>query len=83
MPTVSNSASDRDRQAASTARTVDEDAIAANWRERGFSCALWVDAPGQVWADVVHDTDEIVMIVAGDVKFEIEGETHRPAPGEN
>ena len=35
-----------------------------------------------MWADFVHDTDEIVMVVAGDVEFEIEGKTHRPEPGE-
>ena len=61
---------------------VDQDSVAADWRERGFSCGLWVDPPGQVWADFVHDTDEIVMVVEGEVEFEIEGEIHRPSAGE-
>lgn len=52
---------------------VDRDAVARSWRERGFSCGLWVDPPGQVWADYVHDVDELVMVVDGDVEFEIEG----------
>jgi quercetin dioxygenase-like cupin family protein len=34
----------------------------------------------------VHDTDEIVMVVEGDVEFEIDGQAHRPphrpSPGE-
>ena len=62
--------------------TIDRDAVAANWRERGFSCGLWVDSPGQVWADFVHDTDEVVMVIEGDVEFEIGGKSFRPAPGE-
>lgn len=61
---------------------VDQDAVGADWRSRGFSCGLWVDPPGQVWADFVHGTDELVMIVEGDVEFEIDGEIHRPRVGE-
>src|SRR5579862_7679623 len=38
--------------------------------------------PGQVWADFVHDTDEVVMVVEGQVEFEIAGVTHRPRAGE-
>lgn len=61
---------------------VDQAAVERSWRERGFSCGLWVDPPGQVWADYVHDTDELVMVVDGDVEFEIDGRVHRPAAGE-
>jgi quercetin dioxygenase-like cupin family protein len=61
---------------------VDRDAVERAWRERGFSCGLWVDPPGQVWANYVHDVDELVMVVEGDVAFEIEGKMHRRATGE-
>ncbi len=61
---------------------VEQDAVARRWRERGFSCGLWVDPPGQVWEDYVHDVDELVMVVEGEVELEIEGKVHRPAPGE-
>lgn len=61
---------------------VDRQAVAADWGARGFSCGLWVDPPGQVWADFVHDTDELVMVVEGEVEFEVEGVVHRPPPGE-
>lgn len=60
---------------------VDRDAVAARWRERGFSCGLWVDPPGQVWVDYVHDVDELVMVVEGEVEFEIDGKRHYPEPG--
>ncbi len=61
---------------------MNQNAVAAEWRKRGFSCGLWVDPPGQVWADFVHDTDELVMIVDGTVEFEIAGVLHRPPAGE-
>jgi mannose-6-phosphate isomerase-like protein (cupin superfamily) len=52
------------------------------WESRGFSCELWVDPPGQVWADFVHDVDELVMVAEGVVEFEFGGRRVRPAPGE-
>jgi quercetin dioxygenase-like cupin family protein len=61
---------------------VDRDRVARGWRERGFSCGLWIDGPGQVWSDYVHDVDELVMVVEGEVEFEFEGRSHRPPPGE-
>jgi hypothetical protein len=57
---------------------VDHEAVARRWRECGFSCGLWVDPPSQVWADYVHVVDELVMIVEGDVEFEIEGRRTGP-----
>ena len=56
--------------------------IRQDWRNRGFSCDLWVDPPGQCWEGYVHATDELVMIVEGRVEFEIEGVIHRPDPGQ-
>lgn len=29
---------------------VDQAAVERSWRERVFSCGLWVDPPGQVWS---------------------------------
>ena len=56
--------------------------VRQDWRNRGFSCDLWVDPPGQCWEGYVHATDELVMIVEGQVEFEIEGDIHRPDPGQ-
>jgi mannose-6-phosphate isomerase-like protein (cupin superfamily) len=52
---------------------VDKEKVKADWAARGFSCGLWVDPPGQVWADFVHDTDELVMLVEGQEEFEMNG----------
>ena len=52
------------------------------WRQRGFSCGLWVDPPGQVWEDYVHQTDELVMVIEGDLELKFQGRRFHPAIGE-
>jgi quercetin dioxygenase-like cupin family protein len=61
---------------------IDRDQVARDWARRGFSCGLWVDPPGQRWEDFVHDVDELVLVVEGELELEVEGERHRPAGGE-
>lgn len=65
-----------------SARPIDRGAVERYWRARGFSCGLWIDPPGQVWADYFHDVDELVIVLEGDVEFEIAGKTHAPTAGQ-
>jgi quercetin dioxygenase-like cupin family protein len=58
------------------------DKISAEWQERGFSCELWVDPPGQRWEDFSHATDELVIVLEGEMEFEVEGRVHHPKIGE-
>jgi mannose-6-phosphate isomerase-like protein (cupin superfamily) len=57
-------------------------AVPAAWRTRAFSCDIWIDPPGQVWADFVHGVDELVMPLEGEMELEIGGRALRPAVGE-
>ena len=57
---------------------VDRTQIDQNWRGRGFSCGLWVDPPGQVWEDYVHATDELLMVLEGELELEMQGRVFRP-----
>ena len=43
---------------------------------------MWTDSPGARWEDFVHSTDELVIVLDGDVEFEIEGRVVRPTAGE-
>lgn len=54
----------------------------ADWRRRGFGFKLWSDPPGQVWSDFVHDTDELAMLLEGEIEFSFGGKTYRPGIGE-
>lgn len=56
--------------------------IARRWAEKGFSCDLWEDPPGQRWENYVHATDELVLVLEGEVEFEISGKISHPAIGE-
>jgi mannose-6-phosphate isomerase-like protein (cupin superfamily) len=58
------------------------DQIADKWYERGFSCDLWIDPPGQHWEDFVHPVDEVVIVLEGKMEFDVGGVIHHPQPGE-
>ena len=59
-----------------------QDKIRDNWESRGYSFGVFKDPPGQVWADFVHRTDEIVVLAGGDIEIEIEGKSQQPQIGE-
>jgi quercetin dioxygenase-like cupin family protein len=61
---------------------VNREQVATDWAARGFGCDLWVDPPGRCWEDFTHATDELVLILKGQMEFEVEGQKSRPAPGE-
>ena len=60
----------------------DREAIAADWRARGYSCHCFVDPPGREWLDFVHDCNELVTVVEGRLKLEITGDWVEAAPGD-
>lgn len=61
---------------------ISREEVERDWRERGFSCGLWVDPPGQIWRDFVHDVDELFMVVEGEVELDLAGLNQKPAIGE-
>ena len=59
-----------------------QEKIRENWESRGYSFGVYKDPPGQVWADFVHRTDELVVLAGGDIEIEIEGKSQQPQIGE-
>ncbi len=55
--------------------------IRENWGSRGYSFGVFKDPPGQVWADFVHSTDELVVLAEGEIEIEIEGKSQQPQVG--
>ena len=41
--------------------------IKQNWNSRGYTFGIFKDPPGQVWADFVHKTDELVVLAEGEI----------------
>ena len=62
--------------------TIDRDKVAADWAKRGFSCDLWIDPPGKRWRNFTHATDELIVVLEGEMEFEIAGQVSHPAVGE-
>ena len=61
---------------------VDKLKLKNDWKKRGYSFGVFRDPPGQVWADFVHKTDELVVLSEGEIEIEIEGKSHLPKIGE-
>ena len=61
---------------------MNSDLIKQNWNSRGYSFGVFRDRPGQVWADFVHRTDELVVLAEGEIEVEIEGKAERFQIGE-
>ena len=51
--------------------------IKKDWNLRGYSFKIFKDPPGQVWADFVHKTDELVVLAEGEIEIEIEGKSQQ------
>ena len=61
---------------------INPDQIKQDWNSRGYSFGVFRDPPGQVWADFVHQTDELVVLAEGEIEVEIEGKAERFQIGE-
>ncbi len=61
---------------------LDRQKIATDWADRGFGCDLWTDPPGQRWEGFTHAADELVVVLEGEMEFEVEGRVCHPAVGE-
>ena len=53
-----------------------------DWDSRGYNFGIFKDPHGQVWADFVHKTDELVVLAEGEIEIEIEGKSQRSQIGE-
>ena len=60
---------------------MNQEQIKKDWVSRGYSFGIFKDPPGQVWADFVHMTDELVVLAEGEIEIEIEGKPHQPQIG--
>ena len=40
------------------------------------------DPPSQRWEDLTHCSDEVVIVLQGEMEFEVEGKVHDPQAGE-
>ena len=66
-----------------TMASIDREQVAADWAKRGFGCDLWIDPPGRRWEDFTHATDELIVVLEGEMEFEVAGRQTRPVMGKS
>jgi mannose-6-phosphate isomerase-like protein (cupin superfamily) len=79
---VNNESSLLREEAYQAMASIDREQLKADWARRGFSSDLWIDSPGQRWEDFTHATDELVLVLEGNMEFEIAGRLCHPEIGE-
>lgn len=60
---------------------VEAQRVAAAWRERGYTTEIMADPPGRAWNDVVHDHDEILLVLEGELELRVGDTLRRVPPG--
>jgi len=61
---------------------INRSVVAKDWHARGFSCGLWIDHSGREWTCHPSQTDELFMLMSGELELEMEGQPIQPSIGE-
>jgi len=61
---------------------IDHSAVRDDWYDRGFSCDIWIAPPGKFWTDFVHDTNEFLMLIDGEIELEMDDNILHPKIGD-
>jgi len=61
---------------------IDRSNVAKDWHARGFSCGMWIDHAGREWSCHSRQTDELFMMMSGELELEMEGQSIHPSAGE-
>jgi mannose-6-phosphate isomerase-like protein (cupin superfamily) len=63
-------------------RPVDGEAVACDWRARGFGCEAFTDPPGREWVGFVHAANELLTVVEGRLRVDVGGASFVVGPGD-
>ena len=61
---------------------VNRDDVRHSWNKRGYSCDIFIDPPGREWNNFVHNTNELVTVMEGELKLKIGIEEMTAGPGD-
>lgn len=56
--------------------------IVERWQKKGFTCEIWKSSAGQSWLDPGHETDEVFVLLEGEMEISLGGKKYRPQIGE-
>ena len=52
------------------------------WQGRGFDCHTFIDPAGQEWNGFVHETDELVTVIEGQLLITVNNQCFLVDPGD-
>ncbi|MBO1352001.1 MAG: cupin domain-containing protein [Hormoscilla sp. GUM202] len=61
---------------------VDFENIKNEWESKGFKCETYSTPAGDYWSSEGHETDEIFILLEGELEVSFQGKTYFPAIGE-
>lgn len=61
---------------------INEAKIKEAWQARELSVDIWIDSPGQIWADFRHDVDELFILLEDEITLEMHGQIMHPTLGQ-
>ena len=56
--------------------------IKSDWENRGFTCKTSSTPSGDVWSSPGHETDEVLILLEGEIEISYQGKTFHPSIGE-
>lgn len=77
-----NQLSSNEKLAVDNSLLVNRSIVANDWHARGFSCGMWIDHAGREWSYDAQETDELFMLMSGELELEMQGQSIRPSIGE-
>ncbi len=77
-----NQLSSHEELAVDNSFIINRSTVANDWHDRGFSCGMWIDHAGREWSYEAQDTDELFMLMSGELELEMKGQLICPLVGE-
>jgi len=63
-------------------RNLNWEQLKDQWEKKGYQCELHSNEPQESWSSEGHKTEEIFVLLEGELEVSYQGKTYRPNPGE-
>ncbi|NEP06884.1 MAG: cupin domain-containing protein [Okeania sp. SIO2G4] len=61
---------------------IDFEKLKNEWENKGFKCETHETPPGDYWSSDGHESDEIFILLEGELEVSFEGKTYYPTLGQ-
>lgn len=61
---------------------IDVEKIKNEWQSKGFKCETYSTPAGDYWSSEGHESDEVFILLEGELEVSFQGKTYHPTIGE-